>query len=102
MITEYKKIKQPNGSMGFQETVVLENVPCRLSYKTIAAASQDNDAASVSQSITLFVSPDVLIAPGSKVTVTQNNVTTDYQRSGAAAVYSTHQEISLEIFKGWA
>jgi hypothetical protein len=42
------------------------------------------------------------VKPGSKLTITQNDMTTEYQSSGKPAFYSTHQEIVLELFKGWA
>lgn len=79
--------------------VVLEDQPCRLSFETLRAAVQTDTAAAVTQITKLFVSPDVVIRPGSKITVTQDNVTTDYTRSGVPAVYPTHQEIVLELFK---
>lgn len=54
------------------------------------------------QSVTLYIDPSVDIPEGSKVTVTQNGVTRDYERGGTPAVYTTHQEIPLELFEGWA
>lgn len=102
-VTEHQKVKKENKSTGFQDVVVLENQPCRLSFKTISNTSQtDNAASSVVQLITLFISPDVKIEPGSKITVTQNGVTTDYKQSGKPAMYDTHQEIVLDLFREWA
>lgn len=102
-IIEYQKIKKANMSTGFQNVTVLENEPCRLSFKTIGSTVQTgNIASAVTQVITLFISPDVVIKPGSKIVVTQNNKTTEYKHSGESAVYGTHQEIILELFKGWA
>lgn len=54
------------------------------------------------RSVTLYIDPSVDIPEGSKVTVTQNGVTRDYEQSGTPAVYSTHKEIPLELFRGWA
>ena len=62
----------------------------------------NEEAAQVAQSVVLYIDPSVDIPEGSKVTVTQNGVTRDYERSGTPAVYSTHQEIPLELFRGWA
>lgn len=102
-VTEYHKGKKANGSTNFEETVVLENLPCRLSFKTVDKTSQtDNGASRVVQVVTLLVSPDVNIAPGSKLTVTQNNVTAEYQHSGSSAMYDTHQEIILDLFEKWS
>ena len=39
---------------------------------------------------------------GSKITVTQNGKTTDYCLSGESAVYTSHQEIALELFEDYA
>jgi len=78
------------------------NEPCRISFDTVNATQPENNAANIIQSITLFIDRAVVIPEGSKITVTQNGVTAVYEKSGKPAVYSTHQEIPLEIFKGWA
>lgn len=78
------------------------NEPCRISFDTVSATQPDSNAAQVVQSITLFIDRAVAIPAGSKITVTQNGVTVEYEQSGKPAVYSTHQEIPLELFKGWA
>ena len=78
------------------------NEPCRISFDTVNATQPENNAANIVQSITLFIDRAVVIPEGSKITVTQNGVTAVYEKSGKPAVYSTHQEIPLEIFKGWA
>lgn len=84
------------------EKKVLENIPCRLSFSRIEAAENSGGAATAAQSVKLFISPDVSIKSGSKISVTQNGVTTEYASSGVPAVYPTHQEIMLELFRGWA
>lgn len=76
--------------------------PCRISFDTVNATQPENNAANIVQSITLFIDRVVVIPEGSKITVTQSGVTAVYEKSGKPAVYSTHQEIPLEIFKGWA
>lgn len=76
--------------------------PCRISFDTVNATQPENNAANIVQSITLFIDRVVVIPEGSKITVTQNGATAVYEKSGKPAVYSTHQEIPLEIFKGWA
>lgn len=102
-IIEHQKIKKANKSTGFQDVTVLENEPCRLSFKTITSTNPtDVGASALKQTTTLFINPDVKIAPGSKIVVTQNNVTNEYKQSGEPALYDTHQEIILELFKGWS
>ena len=76
--------------------------PCRISFDTVNATQLENNASNIVQSITLFIDRAVAIPEGSKITVTQNGATAVYEKSGKPAVYSTHQEIPLEIFKGWA
>lgn len=102
-VTERQKIKKDNGSTRFEEVIVLENIPCRLSFKTVDNTAQtENGAAMTIQTTTLFLDPDIKIKSGSKITVTQNGVTTEYQQSGKAALYDTHQEIALDFFREWS
>ena len=102
-ITEYKKIQRPNKSTGFEEVVVLENQPCRLSFNSANSTSQiGNGASALAQSVKVYISPEIQVKPGSKLTITQNQVTTEYTNSGQPSIYDTHQEIVLELFKGWS
>lgn len=84
------------------EVVVIENQPCKISYEKTNAAVSGDAATAVSLSTKLFISPEIAINSGSKVIVEQNGVTTEYCMSGEPAVYPTHKEIMLELFKGWA
>lgn len=96
-VTEYQKTKV-NGVVSFAEVQVLIDVPCRLSYKTIASNDETDSVSHVYQIAKLFISPDVTIPTGSKITIDDIN----YSRSGVPAVYDTHQEIMLELFMGWS
>lgn len=84
-----------------KEQVVYENIPCRLSRKSFPAAVQ-GDGNGITEQIKLFLSPEIEVKAGSKITVTQNGMTRDYKNSGVSAVYSSHQEVELELFRGWA
>ena len=109
-VIEYHKVTKSNKSTGFEEITVLSNQPCRLSYKASTSMSlsikstteNDNLSSGLEQMIKLFISPDIKIANGSKIIVTQNGVTVAYKSSGQPAVYNTHQEITLDLFVGWA
>lgn len=101
-VTEYQTYTKPNKATGYREVDVLTDQPCRLSFGTVPAAEQTGGGTTLQQTVKLFVAPDVIIKPGSKITVTQNGVTADYCRSGEPAVYATHQEITLELWRGWA
>lgn len=81
-----------------EEAVVLSDEPCRLSYNYEQSTNMQNGAAVVSQSITLFVRPDLVIPPGSVIEVTQHGVTKKYKGSGSPAVYCNHQQIILELY----
>ena len=101
-IAEFQPVKDPVTKVtSKQEVNVLTDQPCRLSFKNISSTSA-GDAATVNQIVTLFIAPEIVIKAGSKITVTQNGVTTAYTRSGQPAVYSNHQEVILQLFKGWA
>lgn len=80
---------------------VLVDQPCRLSFSSSPSAT-NGDVAEINQTVKLFFSPEIKVKEGSKITVTQNGVTTAYKQSGTPAHYPTHQEILLELFKGWA
>jgi hypothetical protein len=83
--------------------VVLENQPCRLSFSTVDSTSaSEYGASSVVKVTKLYISPDVKVKSGSKIIVSQNDVTEVYKNSGEPALYTTHQEITLELFKVWS
>ena len=84
------------------ERVTASGLPCRVSYTTVRATEPDGEAARVAQAVTVYLDPSVDIPEGSKITVTQNGVTADYERSGAPAVYTAHQEVPLKLWEGWA
>lgn len=101
-IYEYKEVTDPNTKRTtHKEVLIIKNKPCRLSFKNITQ-SGDGDTPKLTQVIKLFLYTDCQVAPGSKIVVTQNNVTTEYKNSGQPAIYTNHQEIILELFKGYS
>lgn len=101
-VTVQEEYEEKNGSTSFRQVVTIEDEPCHLSFSNTSSTKEGEVAATVAQVTELFISPDISIAPGSKITVTQNGVTTDYTRSGKPAVYATHQQIVLDLWKGWS
>ena len=101
-VTVRQEYEKDNGSTGFIDTVILEDEPCRLSFKNTSSTNEGEAAASVSQVTELFISPEVDIPSGSKITVTQNGETVDYAKSGVKAKYETHQEIILTLLDRWS
>ena len=101
-VYEYQSVRDPDTFLtDFKEVTVLEDQPCKLSFENLTT-TDENHVATVAQGVKLFLSPDVSIKPGSKITVTQNGVTTEYSSSGVPAKYPTHQEIMLKLFERWA
>lgn len=101
-ITEYQKVKKDNKSTGFQDVIVSENQPCKLSFSSIKSTSQTETAAMIVQTAKVLIAPEIQVKPGSKISITQNGVITEYKNSGEPALFDTHQEIILELFKGWS
>ena len=99
-VTEHQKITKPNHTTGFSDVVVIENQPCRLSFSS-SPSVKDGGVPEISQTVKLFFAPEITVKEGSKITVTQNGVTTEYKRSGTVASYPTHNEIVLELFDKW-
>lgn len=84
------------------ERIVASGLPCRISFSTVQSTEPEEGAARVVQGVKLYLDPSVDIPEGSRVTVTQNGVTANYERSGRAAVYTDHQEVPLVLWKEWA
>lgn len=84
-----------------EEVRVVENQPCKLSFEKLNAALQTDTAAKLTQGTKLFIAPEIRIKPGSKIIVKQSGITTEYSASGEPAIYFSHSEYMLELFKGW-
>ena len=99
-IYEYQDVTNPENFQTTKKLVaILVDEPCRLSYNHEQATDISNGAAVVSQSITLFIRPDLKIKTGSMIEITQNNVTEKYKGSGQPAIYTNHQEIVLQLYE---
>lgn len=85
-----------------EETLVQDGIACHLSYSSTAPATGSDTVTAVAQTIKLFLAPELVVPPGSRIEVTQQGRNESYAQSGKAAVYSSHQEILLEIWKEYA
>ncbi len=85
----------------FAETPLVQNQPCKLSFENAPTVSGGTVAA-VSQAVKLFLSPDIAIPAGCKVVVLHGGQELVYASSGQPAVFSSHQEINLNLLKEWA
>ena len=100
---EQKPVKNPDTKVtSHKEVLVLEGIPCHLSFSGTAPAAASGTATAVVQTIKLFLTPELIIPPGSRIEVSQQGRTESYGQSGKAAVYSSHQEILLELWRGYA
>lgn len=98
-----RHVKDPGTKVTRQEeALVKEGIPCHLSFSSTAAASGSDTVTAAMQTIKLFLAPELVVPPGSRVEVAQQGRTESYGQSGKAAVYSSHQEIMLELWRGYA
>ncbi len=75
---------------------VAEDIPCRLSFSGISAASSGDGADKATQSVKVFTAPDVEIKPGSRLHIVRaSGAASDWSMSGVPASYSTHCEYML-------
>ncbi len=99
-IYEYQTVTDPATHQSVQNLVaVLENEPCRLSYKYKQSTDLQSGAAVMSQSVTLFIRPDLAINPGSVIEVAQQGRTTRFKGTGKASVYTNHQELIMDLYE---
>lgn len=102
-IVEWKGVPDPITKITKNyEVTVREGLPCRLSHERLSATGEAAPAAIVTQGVKVLMAPEIQVKPGSKLVITQNGVTGEYVQSGQPAVYASHQEILLELFRGWA
>lgn len=96
-------IKDPETKITEHKEVTLQgDVPCHLSFSSTATAEGTGTSTDVKQEIRLFLAPEIPVPPGSRIEVTQHGTTENYSRSGKPAVYSSHKEILLELWKEYA
>lgn len=79
-------------------TTIVENEPCRVSYTRESLVSVAG-VPTTTQTILLFIRPDIDIKAGSVIEVTQNGRTIKYKGSSTTAKYTNHQEVVLELYE---
>lgn len=93
-----KKTKVKKG----KRVAILEDEPCRLSFSRLEAGEKADPASAPSQTAKLFISPDIDIKTGCVIEIRHKGRTYEYERSGQPAVYSSHQEIVLQLYERWS
>lgn len=94
IITEKDTIDPDTGIVNTARVTSAE-YPCRISYKSLPAASGDGIPI-MTQSVTLFLNPEVDVPAGADVDVVRQGRKLHFKSAGVSAVYDNHQEISLE------
>lgn len=103
-IYEYEQFLDTTSYITKQRAIIkYENMPCRVSYynnsSNILASKENMFNNIITQKVKIFLDNDITIKPGSIIVVTQNGKMTKYKNSGEPAIYSSHQEIMLDIFE---
>lgn len=93
-----KKTKVKKG----KRVAILEDEPCRLSFSRLEAGEKADPASMPPQTVKLFISPDIDIKTGCVIEIRHKGRTYEYERSGQPAVYSSHQEIVLQLYERWS
>lgn len=87
------------------------DLPCRLSYQQVSDVTSKSEAPVVQIIIKLFLPKtytvdgeeiELVIPAGSIISVTQHGRTGWFDRSGEAAVFSSHQEVILNVREAYA
>lgn len=101
-----KETVYKNGRTEFAEKLVYENVPCRVSAKAYLfgekAGSEKDNTLKVTKRAKLFVPPECVIKPGSRIKVVSSGREEIYGKSGQMNSYKTHNEVMVEILKDYA
>ncbi|MDH6371764.1 endonuclease YncB(thermonuclease family) [Paenibacillus sp. PastF-3] len=96
-VFEIQDVKDPVTRKTRQQPVmVLAAEPCALSQTSLPASTQTVTADQVNYDAKLFISPDVVIKPGSRITIVQDGMTFEGEQAGKPFRYPTHQEIKLK------
>lgn len=94
IITEKDTIDPDTGIVNTARVTSAE-YHCRISYKNLPVTGGDGIPV-MTQSVTLFLSPEIDIPAGADVDVVRQGRPLHFKSAGVSAVYDNHQEISLE------
>lgn len=101
-----KKVTDPFTKLtDLMEIPVINEEPCKLSFQTLAVNEEGAAAAKLTQSVKLFLSPNLEIPAGCKIVVKRFGVINRefvYARSGEPGIFTNHQEVPLTAWKEYA
>ena len=99
-------VEPGTGRSVFTERKIHADLPCRmsfrLSFETVSGVRDVGDAAvSAGQAVKLFLAPEIVVPPGSKLVLRRGVHEMVFARSGVPAVFEGHQEVRMERFERW-
>lgn len=96
-----RTVQAEGGAEELREETIASGVRCRLSYIEAGAAQLDV-AARLGQRAKLMLGSELEVPAGSLITVERCGRQVKYRSSGAPRLYSSHQEIEMELSDRWA
>lgn len=99
-IFEFIEVTADDGTTYYKE-VYMFSTPCKLSFSTTDTSRDTALVSGINLVATLFIPPSIEIKPGSKIAVTQQELTHYFENSGVPLRYFTHQEIKLRLVQEW-
>ena len=95
-IYNWESVKDPTTKVTEHKKFLrYENIPCRISFKSITSVNQTTYEPILTQVVKLFLSKDIEVNAGSEIVVYRSGKVFQYKCSGMPAKYSSHQEIIL-------
>ena len=95
-IYNWESVKDPTTKVTEHKKYLrYENIPCRISFKSITSVNQSTYEPILTQVVKLFLSKDIEVNAGSEIVVYRSGKVFQYKCSGMPAKYSSHQEIIL-------
>lgn len=85
----------------FGETMIYQDIPCKLSFEALNTVNQVFHADDKSQNVKLFLDNELEIPTGSKVVVMRGENSFTY-KVGSIGMFCSHQELRLTTFDRWA
>lgn len=95
IVKRYGEIEMDSGETRMALATVYENVPCRISQKTLGSNNQSDSTNRISYETKLFLSPVFKIKQGDVIDVYRTHHAQTYV-AGEPFIYHRHQEVSLE------
>jgi hypothetical protein len=75
--------------------VIFDNQPCALSQASLPSVLQTDTNNDIGYDGKLFIAPDVAVPSGSRIFVTQDGMSYEFEQSGEPFIYPAHQEIKM-------